>query len=215
MSIKLIQPFRPLVLGAAPVQGTLGTKQKTTAVFVGSVTVSGSIQVTVTSALIPGSLVFSIPVIAPASVYEVASLVSNIIDNNATLATHFNFDSNNPTNGHFSLEAKVAAANDATLNIAYTNGTAAGLTPDATSNATTAGVAPVAGTQGTFKGQLGELTVSSKKYTFRLISLLPMLWEGATPGLLFDPNPTSGVPRWRMLEFTGTGDDHTTQYVDL
>lgn len=58
-------------------------------------------------------------------------------------------------------------------------------------------------------------TVNGLKYTFRAIGVNPMVWEASTPGLLYDPAPVTGVPRWRMEVFTGTGDDHTTGYADL
>jgi hypothetical protein len=67
----------------------------------------------------------------------VATKAAVTLNATAAIAAHYTATSNG---ADVILTAKKAAANDATLNVAYTNGTCTGLTPDASSDNTTAGV---------------------------------------------------------------------------
>lgn len=75
------------------------------------------------------------------SASDVAAAARNILQNDANVSAFFTVGG---SGANIILTAKTRAANDATMNIAYDNGTSAGLTPSATSSNTTAGVAPVA-----------------------------------------------------------------------
>ena len=128
---------------------TSGVAQVTTAVIVGTITGTGDATFTLTSAIVTGSpLAISVPVVAADTPTVVAAKAAVVFNATAAVSAHFTATS---SVANLILTAKKAAANDATLNIAYTNGTCTGLTPDATSDATTAGVK--ADWRGVDKGQ--------------------------------------------------------------
>lgn len=118
-----------------------GTLQVETATIVGTIGAAGAgnVSVVVTSAIATGS-----PITTPVAVAnddtaaQVAGKIRTALGLVAAITTHYTVGGSDAT---VSLTAKVKAANDATLNIAYANGTASGLTEDATSAHTTAGVA--------------------------------------------------------------------------
>lgn len=117
---------------------TSGVAQVETAVIVGTISGTGDATFTLTSALVIGSpLAISVPVVAADTPTIVAAKAAVVFNATAAVSAHFTATS---SVADLILTAKKAAANDATLNIAYTNGTCTGLTPDATSNDTTAGV---------------------------------------------------------------------------
>lgn len=125
----------PLTKAGVP---TTGVAQVETAVIVGTITGSGNATFTITSALVTGSpLAVSVPVLVDDTAAIVAGKAAVVLNANAAVSAHFTATVNV---ADLILTAKKSAANDATLNIAYTNGTCTGLTPDATSNDTTAGV---------------------------------------------------------------------------
>lgn len=125
----------PLSKAGAP---TSGVAQVETAVIVGTITGSGNATFTITSAIVTGSpLAVSVVVLVDDTPTQVAAKAVTTLNANAAVSAHFTASSNAE---NLILTAKKSAANDATLNIAYTNGTCTGLTPDATSNDTTAGV---------------------------------------------------------------------------
>jgi hypothetical protein len=117
---------------------TSGVAQVETAVIVGTITGDGNATFTITSALVAGSpLAVSVAVLVDDTPTIVATKAAIALNANAAISAHFTASSNAE---NLILTAKKAAANDATLNIAYDNDTCTGLTPDATSNDTTAGV---------------------------------------------------------------------------
>lgn len=135
-----VDDYDQLIVGI-DITATDGVKQVETAVVVedvpGTLT-QGNATVTVTAAGMTGS---------PQAV--VVALATN--DNEATVAGKFrtalaananiaSFFTVSGTGANVVLTAKVARANDATMNIAYADTTSSGLTDDATSNDTTAGV---------------------------------------------------------------------------
>lgn len=121
--------------GAAP---TSGVAQVETAAIVGTISGTGDATFTLTSAIVTGSpLAIAVPVVAADTPTVVAAKAAVVFNATAAVSAHFTATS---LAADLILTAKKSAANDATLNIAYTNGTCAGLTPDATSNDTTAGV---------------------------------------------------------------------------
>jgi hypothetical protein len=130
----------PALAGALSKAGapTSGVAQVETAVIVGTITGSGNATLTITSGLVAGS-----PLAVPVAVLEndtptiVATKAVTALNANAAISAHFTASSDAE---NLILTAKKAAANDATLNIAYDNDTSIGLTPDASSNNTTAGV---------------------------------------------------------------------------
>ena len=121
-----------------------GVLQVTTTPIVGTITQSGNATVTITGAGIAGSPVaVSVPVLLNDTTTQSAAKMAAAINANAAIAAMYTATS---SVANLILTALKCAANDATLNIAYTNGTCLGLTPDATSDATTAGV------RGDFRG---------------------------------------------------------------
>lgn len=137
------------------------TYQVETATIVGTITVAGDVSVVVTRAGMTGS-----PITIP-----VAVLVG---DNATAVATKIRAALNANTNitavmtvggagADVVLTSTVDAADDATFNLAYGNGTTTGLTPDATSTDTTAGAASVSHTMGVDSvaddhGRLGDIS---------------------------------------------------------
>lgn len=117
---------------------TSGVAQVETAAIVGTISGTGDATFTLTSAIVTGSpLAITVPVVAADTPTVVAAKAAVVLNATAAVSTHFTASS---LVADLILTAKKAAANDATLNIAYTNGTCAGLTPDATSNDSVAGV---------------------------------------------------------------------------
>ena len=117
----------------------MGLRQVETATVVGAITGAGNATFTTTCAGMTGS-----PIVT-----AVAVLLSDTPDTVATKATAALLAIANVTalldiscsGANITLTKKLAAANDATCNLAFTNGTCTGLTPNLTSANTTAGVA--------------------------------------------------------------------------
>lgn len=117
---------------------TSGVAQVETATVAGTVTGDGNATFTITSALVTGSpLAVSVPVLNGDTATTVATKAAAVLNANAAVLAHYIATTNG---ADLILTARKAAANDATLNIAFTNGTNTGLTPNATSTNTTAGV---------------------------------------------------------------------------
>ena len=117
---------------------TNGVAQVATADIVGTITLAGDATFTITAAGMAGSpLAVSVPVALNDTATLVAAKAAVVL--NATAAVTALYEASSLV-AALKLTAIKSAANDATLNIAYTNGTCTGLTPDATSTATTAGV---------------------------------------------------------------------------
>jgi len=115
-----------------------GTEQVETAVIVGTITGSGNATVTVTAAGMNGSpKAVSVAVLVDDTAADVAGKIRVALAADADVGDFFTVSG---AGANVVLTAKNTAANDATMNIAYTNGTCTGLTPDATSDDTTAGV---------------------------------------------------------------------------
>lgn len=115
----------------------IGTSQVETAVIVGTITGTGNATVTTTDAILAGSPLDTVVAVVnndvPATVATKMAAAMNLV---SALTDVFTIVAEGP---NLILTRILAAANDATLNIAYTNTTCTGLTPDATSNDTTAG----------------------------------------------------------------------------
>lgn len=117
---------------------TSGVAQVETATIVGTISGDGNATFTMTAAGMTGSpLAVSVPVLNGDTPTVVATKAAVVLNANTNVSAMFTATSNAAT---LILTAKKSAANDATLNIAFTNGTCAGLTPNATSADTTAGV---------------------------------------------------------------------------
>jgi hypothetical protein len=115
--------------------------QITTAVVVGTIEAAGAghAALIVTSALVAGNTVtMSVAVANNDTASIVATKFRAAMALEAEITDHYTIGG---TDVNVSLTAKVAAANDATLNIAYADDDCAGLTDDATSNATHSGSA--------------------------------------------------------------------------
>jgi hypothetical protein len=125
----------PVIIAAAP---TSGVAQVETAQIVGTITQAGNATFTVTSAVVTGSpLAVSVAVALNDTATMVAVKAAVVMNANAAVSAAFVVTSNA---ADLIFTAKKSAANDATLNVAYIDGTCIGLTADATSNDTTAGV---------------------------------------------------------------------------
>lgn len=121
-----------------------GTQQQETCTVVGTITLAGTVTWTFTSAL-TGEITGEVDVEDGAVNGEVAALIHAALEAHETITEHFGIFL---TGADIDIAPLVAAANDPTLNLAYANGTATGLTDDATSTNTTAGVAPAITTTG-------------------------------------------------------------------
>lgn len=120
---------------AAP---TSGVKQVATANIVGTITLAGNATVTVTASGMAGSPVaVSVAVALNDTASQVATKIAAAMTAHAVIGAFFTIVA---STADVVFTRVRSAANDATLNIAYTNDTCTGLTPDATSTATTAGV---------------------------------------------------------------------------
>jgi hypothetical protein len=116
-----------------------GTKQVETATIVGTISGAGNATVTVTAAAMAGSpRVISVAVALSNAAAAVAGKIRTALAADAVVNSFFTVSG---TSASVILTARFAAANDATMNLAFTNGTCTGLKPDATSDDTTAGVA--------------------------------------------------------------------------
>lgn len=140
----MAEAFHFLTLGAAP---TSGVKQVESTPIVGTITGDGNATVTVTAAGMTGSpKAVSVPVLNGDTTAVTAGKMRDALNADPNVGAFFEASISGST---LVLTAKRSAANDATMNIAYTNGTCTGLTPDATSDNATAGVL------GTYRGARG------------------------------------------------------------
>ena len=128
--------FKTVTKVDLPIQTNAGTKQVETATIVGTITKAGTATVTVKSAHYADDLVMHVAVDLSDDAAAVAGKIRSYIA--PLVADHFTVSG---SGADVVLTTKVADANDATLNIAYTNGTCEGLTADASSTDTTAGAA--------------------------------------------------------------------------
>jgi hypothetical protein len=117
-----------------------GTAQVETMTIVGTVTLAGTVDWEFTSAL-TGTISGSVNADLNDSAIDVGILITAALQANATISEHWTI-TNAGDEDIIIATAKVAAADDATANMGYDNGTATGMTGDATSTNTTAGVAP-------------------------------------------------------------------------
>lgn len=131
--------FRTITSIEVPEQVNTPRQQVETATVVATVTEAGDAAVTVTSALFDEPEVLAVPVGEGDDANDVAAAIRAALAANTTVSAHFDVSGDDAA---VVLTAKVAAANDTTLNIAIATGTATGITEAATSANTTAGVAP-------------------------------------------------------------------------
>lgn len=130
-----------LTKAGAPTSGVL---QVETAVVVGTITTAGNVEVIVTAAGMTGSpKTINVAVALDDDASAVAGKIRAALAADTEVSAMFSVSG---SGANVVLTAIKSAANDAILNIAVDNGTAAGLTPDATSNNTTSGV------RGDFRG---------------------------------------------------------------
>lgn len=157
----------PLTKAGVP---TTGVAQVETATVAGTVTGSGDATFTITSALVTGSpLAVGVAVLVDDTAAVVAGKAAVVLNANAAVSAHFTATVNV---ADLILTAKKSAANDATLNIAFTNGTCTGLTPNATSANTTAGVK--GDYRGAPRGSVVSDTTNSNLYEQQGTTLVPV-----------------------------------------
>lgn len=163
-----------LELTAAPSNGTTGRKQITTQTVIGTVSTGGSMTLTVTAAGLTGSpLAISFNVDSGDIPSAVAAKAAAALAGNTAVAARFTVDN---IGADFALTRLVEAANDGTLNLAIANGTATGVTPDATSTATQTGIATVAGTAAARVGQHAQFGPR----VWEAIDTSPSVWREIT-----------------------------------
>ena len=124
-----------------------GLVQVETATIAGAITGDGNATVTITAAGMSGSPVaLSVPVLNGDAVAVTAAKIAAFINDDASAAAIKGWFYATSSGADVILTRKIPMANDATLNIAYTNDTCTGLTPDATSADTQVGetLGPVA-----------------------------------------------------------------------
>lgn len=130
--------FKTVTSITVPAQTHIPVQQVETATIVGTITKEGTATVTVTSALYEEPVVMHVPVAvgddASAVAEKIRAYIEPILEDEFTVSGE---------GASVVLTAVAPAANDDTLNIAVTNGTCEGLTPDATSDNTTPGVADI------------------------------------------------------------------------
>lgn len=161
----------PLTKAGVP---TSGVAQVETATVAGTVTGDGNATFTITSALVTGSpLAVSVAVLNGDTATVVAGKAAVTLNATVAVSTHFTATTNG---ADLILTAKKAAANDATLNIAFTNGTNTGLTPNATSANTTSGV------KADYRGAPPHTVLTD-----------------TTNGNLYENQGSADVPTWTLL----------------
>jgi hypothetical protein len=117
----------------------MGTNQVETAVVVITAVTAGNSNWTLTASGMTGSPITTVVALANGdSADTVATKAAAGMNLDSDITDLFSVVANGP---NVIITRKVAAANDATLNLAYADDTSDGLTDDATSNNTTAGVA--------------------------------------------------------------------------
>jgi hypothetical protein len=120
-----------------PIRNYGGTKQAETATIAGTITGDGDASITITAAGMTGSpKTLLVPVLNGDSASMVAGKIRTAFNADADITAMFTVGGSGTA---IILTRIVADDNDATLNIAYTNGTCTGLTPNATSANTVAG----------------------------------------------------------------------------
>ncbi len=116
-----------------------GERQATSTPVVGTITGAGNATFTITASGLSGSpLAISVPVTVGMVARDVAAAAVKALSETVAIAAMFDV-SLDYGQAKVILTKKITAANDGTLNIAYTNGTCTGLTPDATSDVVQAG----------------------------------------------------------------------------
>lgn len=166
----MAEAFHFLTTGAAP---TSGVKQTESTPIVGAITGDGNATVTVTAAGMTNSpKAVSVAVLNGDATAVSAAKMRDALNADPDVGAFFEASISGST---LTLTAKRSAANDATLNIAYTNGTCTGLTPDATSDSGASGV------QGTYRGARAGVYVAD-----------------TTNGNLYVNTGTARCPTWTL-----------------
>ena len=126
-----------------PIREHAPVAQVETATAAGTVSTAGNALVTVTSALFAEAVAVDVPVVLNDDAAAIALAIRTALSADESISEHFTVGG---ADAAVILTAKVAAANDTTLNIAIDDGTgegaSAGVTTVASSANTTAGVAP-------------------------------------------------------------------------
>lgn len=131
--------FRTVTQVDLPAQTNTPVRQVETATAAGTASADGDAEVTVTSALFAEPVVVEVAIAEDDDAAAIAGKIRAALAEDPDISAHF--DVSGATTAII-LTAKVAAANDGTLNIAIATGTATGVTAVPSSANTTAGVAP-------------------------------------------------------------------------
>lgn len=115
----------------------LGTNQVETATVIGTITGAGDVEVVVTATGLTGSpITVNVPVLVDDTAAMVGDKIRTALEANATVAAFFSIGGSGTS---VVLTKRPLTANDATLNMALSTGTATGLTAAPTSVSTVAG----------------------------------------------------------------------------
>lgn len=170
----------------------MGIQQIESTPIVGAITGSGNATVTMTKAGMTGSaLAISVAVLNGDSVYTACTKMAAAMNLNANFSAVLTAYANGST---LVVTCKTAAADDATMNIAYTNDTCTGLTPDATSDGTLAGTAPTAVAQVANIGGPGlaldseDVTTHDSTAAFEEVIGTVLRTGEITLDIIYDPN---------------------------
>lgn len=169
----------------------MGIRQTETALVVGDITGNGDATFTLTKNGMTGSAIAtSVAVLSgdsPTTVATKAAAALNLVANITAVCEVYS------TGPYVVVKAKTAVANDATFNLAYTNDTCTGLTPDATSTDTTAGVALTAIAQiGNISGpslvaDTEDVTTHDSTNGFEEVVVTVLRTGEATLDIVYDP----------------------------
>ncbi len=158
---------------AAP---TTGVRQIETATAAGTASATGTAVVTVTSALLAAPLAINVAVTNGDTATVVGGKIRTALAAEPDIIQNFMVTGATTT---IELTTRLAAANDATLNIAIATGTATGVTAAATSTNTTAGVA---GTEGILGQEVYVYSAGNFSAAYKLVDDEPLTWRSMAFG---------------------------------
>jgi hypothetical protein len=70
-------------------------------------------------------------------------------------------------------------------------------------------------TEADYIGQIAKVSIASSGRIVFFMATTLSSWVPITAGLIYDATPATGVARWKIFSFTGSGDDRTLELVDL
>jgi len=202
-------PQPPFEITTPPLDDAPGARQTMHAVFPGTVFTGGNI-----------TIYFRYPGMADLGPYQVAvqsgdsagivrSKVLNVLNSQPSVTALADIWPGGTVT--LVIERKTEAEFSSEFGLLVNMGSVTGISY--TPSIAVEGNAAVEGTAASTIGRLAILTMpgSGNKYTFIAQGVSPMRWGGVTSGLIYDAE----LPGWKILQFTGTGGDRTTEHVAI